>query len=111
MFTRQLGRLVDQRGHSLSCISLHPGVVYTELYVNVWWMKIFSLAARWVVVPAVTPHCTIPMLCRLVMKTPEQGGDTLVHAALDPALATPAMQGHHLENHRVTRYGDDDNDL
>ena len=50
-------------------------------------------------------------LARLVMKTPEQGGDTLVHAALDPALATPAMQGHHLENHRVTRYGDDDNDL
>ena len=40
------------------------------------------------------------------MKTPEQGGDTLVHAALDPALATPAMQGQHLENHRVTRYGD-----
>ena len=48
MFTRQLGRLVEQRGHSLACISLHPGVVYTDLYVNVWWMKIFSLAARWV---------------------------------------------------------------
>ena len=109
MFTRQLGRLVDQRGHSLACISLHPGVVYTELYINVWWMRIFSLAARWVVA-AVTPHYP-HVMARLVMKTPEQGGDTLVHAALDPALATPAMQGHHLENHRVTRYGDDDNDL
>ena len=56
MFTRQLGRLVEQRGHSLACVSLHPGVVYTDLYVNVWWMKIFSLAARWVMAPPVAPH-------------------------------------------------------
>ena len=36
------------------------------------------------------------------MKTPKQGGDTIVHAALDPTLATWG-QGLHLENHRAAR--------
>ena len=33
------------------------------------------------------------------MKTAEQGGDTIVHAAIDPDLPTWG-QGLHLENHR-----------
>ena len=36
---------------------------------------------------------------RAVMKTPEQGGDTLVHAVMDPDLVTRGS-GLHLENHR-----------
>ena len=36
---------------------------------------------------------------RLVMKTPEQGGDTLVHAVVDPDLLKQGG-GLHLENHR-----------
>ena len=36
------------------------------------------------------------------MKTPEQGGDTIVHAALDPDLVSWG-QGLHLENHRPSR--------
>ena len=41
-------------------------------------------------------------LFRLVMKTPEQGGDTLVHAVVDPDL--PGLGGaKHLENHRPGR--------
>ena len=39
---------------------------------------------------------------RLVMKTPEQGGDTVVHAVVDPDL--PGQGGGlHLENHRPGR--------
>ena len=38
----------------------------------------------------------------MVMKTPEQGGDTLVHAVVDPDL--PGRGGGlHLENHRPAR--------
>ena len=48
--------------------SLHPGVVYTDLWTNVDWVKIFTLISR------------------MIMKTAEQGGDTLVHAPLDPDL-------------------------
>ena len=33
------------------------------------------------------------------MKTPEQGGDTLVHAVMDSDLVTKGS-GLHLENHR-----------
>ena len=46
MFTRQLAKMMDTQGHDIKVISIHPGVVYTDLYVNVWWMKIFSLAAK-----------------------------------------------------------------
>ena len=39
------------------------------------------------------------MYIRLVMKTPEQGGDTVVQAVLDPDL--PGQGGGlHMENHR-----------
>merc|ERR1719342_1656136 len=65
VFTKHLGNMMDTQGHDIKVVSIHPGVVFTDLYVNVWWMKIFSLLAK------------------LVMKTPEQGGDTIVHAALD----------------------------
>jgi len=84
LFTQQLSRLLEQRNSNVRCYTIHPGIVYTGLYVNVWWMKPFSLVAR------------------LVMKTPEQGGDTLVHAVLAPEL--PGQGGGlHLENHRPAR--------
>ena len=45
-------------------------------------------------------HNTIKnIVTRLVMKTPEQGGDTIVHAVLD----TDLTQACHLENHRPVR--------
>ena len=46
MFTRQLAKMMDTQGHDIKVVSIHPGVVYTDLYINVWWMKIFSLAAK-----------------------------------------------------------------
>ena len=84
MSTRYLGNMLDTQGHNIRVISIHPGVVFTDLYVNVWWMKIFSLFAR------------------LVMKTPEQGGDTIVHAVLDQDMLSWG-QSLHLENHRESR--------
>jgi len=46
LFTRQLTSVLEQENSSVMCSSLHPGIVYTGLYVNVWWMKPFSLVAR-----------------------------------------------------------------
>lgn len=79
--TQHLARMIEAQGQGVKVYSIHPGIVYTDLYVNVWWMKPMSLLAR------------------AVMKTPEQGGDTLVHAVMDPDLATRGT-GLHLENHR-----------
>ena len=57
-----------------------------------------SLLARYVTHCDVCSHVT-PYYDRAVMKTPEQGGDTLVHAVMDPDLVTRGS-GLHLENHR-----------
>ena len=48
VFTKYLARMLDTQGmgEDIKCYSLHPGVVFTDLYVNVWWMKIFYLAAK-----------------------------------------------------------------
>jgi len=68
MFGEHLAREIEARGANVKIISLHPGVIYTDLYSNVPGIKFVSAIAR------------------LIMKTPDQGGDTLVAAALDPAL-------------------------
>ena len=46
VFTKTLAYMMDTQGHDVKCYSIHPGVVYTDLYVNVWWMKIFYLFAK-----------------------------------------------------------------
>lgn len=58
--------------------AVHPGVVKTELYAH----------AKW-----------ITWLAGLLMKSPEQGGDTLVHAALAPELE--GKGGLYLENSHI----------
>jgi len=70
MFTMHLSNMLQARQAPVMVYSVHPGVVYTDLYTNVSWVKIFTLLAR------------------LMMKTAKQGGDTLVHAALDPDIIT-----------------------
>ena len=47
--------------------SVHPGIVYTDLVRNV-----LGDTCSWIV--------------KKIMKTPEQGGDTLVYAALDQSI-------------------------
>jgi len=83
MFTSHLSTMLQARQAPVRVFSLHPGVVYTDLYTNVAWVKIFTLLAR------------------MIMKSAEQGGDTLVHAALDPNLTTSKKQ--YLENCRPAR--------
>ena len=83
MFTTHLSTMLQARQAPVLVFSLHPGVVYTDLYTNVTWVKIFTLVAR------------------LIMKTAKQGGDTLVHAALDPDLTT--YKKLYLENCRPGR--------
>ena len=83
MFTAHLSTLLQARQAPVQVFSLHPGVVYTDLYTNVTWVKIFTLIAR------------------LLMKTAEQGGDTMVHATLDPGLST--YKNLYLENCRPGR--------
>ena len=83
MFTSHLSTMLQARKAPVLVFSLHPGVVYTDLYTNVAWVKIFTLIARF------------------LMKTAEQGGDTLVHAALDPDLTTSKKV--YLENCRPAR--------
>jgi len=68
MFTAHLASMLQTRQAPVLVFSLHPGVVYTDLYTNVAWVKIFTWIAK------------------QMMKTAKQGGDTLVHAALDPDL-------------------------
>jgi len=70
MFTTHLSNMLKDRQINVEVYSVHPGVVYTDLYTNVWWVKIFGFIAR------------------LMMKTAEQGGDTVVHAALDPDIVS-----------------------
>jgi len=83
MFTTHLSSMLQARQAPVLVFSLHPGVVYTDLYTNVSWVKIFTLVAR------------------VMMKTAKQGGDTLVHAALDPDLTTSKKL--YLENCRPGR--------
>jgi len=82
MFTSHLSTILKTQMSPVQVFSIHPGVVYTDLHINVAWVKIFSFIAK------------------LLMKTAEQGGDTVVHAALDPGL-----KGHqvYLENCRQGR--------
>jgi len=82
MFTKSLSRKLEEKKADVRVYSLHPGVVYTDLYTHVSLFKFFS----WIM--------------KLVMKTPSQGGDTLVHAALDPSLPP---SGAYMENCRPAR--------
>jgi len=85
MFTASLTEMLEEHQSPVMSVSLHPGVVHTELYTHVGWVKMFSWVA-W-----------------LLMKTPQQGGDTLVHAALDGGITKNTL---YMENCRAARVSD-----
>ena len=64
--------------HYVTFNALHPGIVRTDLYQH----------ARW-----------ITYIGALFMRSPRQGGDTLVHAAVSPELE--GRGGLYLENSQV----------
>eukprot|EP00088_Acartia_fossae_P025909 TRINITY_DN2668_c1_g1_i1.p1 TRINITY_DN2668_c1_g1~~TRINITY_DN2668_c1_g1_i1.p1 ORF type:complete len:330 (-),score=78.25 TRINITY_DN2668_c1_g1_i1:236-1225(-) len=88
MFSQYLDSMQASKVPRVRVIALHPGVVKTDLYTHVWWVKIFDFVAR------------------ALMKTAEQGGDTVVHAALAPDLASADLTGKYLENSRLTNISD-----
>jgi dehydrogenase/reductase SDR family protein X len=85
MFSQYLDSMQASKVPRVRILALHPGVVKTDLYTHVWWVKMFDIFAR----------CT--------MKSAEQGGDTLVHAALAPDLATSDINKKYLENSRLAK--------
>ncbi|MPC22892.1 Retinol dehydrogenase 13 [Portunus trituberculatus] len=73
LFTRELAERLA--GSGVTCNAVHPGLVYTDIgrhmSINKSWLAMFVL------------H---PFLW-LFLKTPRQGAQTIVHAALSPDLA------------------------
>lgn len=69
LFTRELQKRIDQAGLNGIAVSLHPGVVRTELARNFSW-KILLVKAIF------TPFLY------LVMKSPWEGAQTTLHTAL-----------------------------
>jgi len=80
MFTKHLARQLKNQGQEKVIVNcLHPGIVRTDLLRNEWYVKAFE--------------CVL----RFFMKSPAEGADTLVHAAL---LTTKS--GLYLENFKPT---------
>ena len=46
LFTRQLTKLLQQRRSNVRCYSIHPGIVFTDLYTHVWYFRPFSCLLR-----------------------------------------------------------------
>lgn len=81
-------QFLDSRLSNLSKVrvtALHPGVVYSDLYQEVWWTRIFTFFAK------------------LIMKTVSEGGDSILHATLAPELNHAQTTGLYLENSRLCR--------
>lgn len=80
MFTKQLARRLKSQGCEKVIVNcIHPGIVRTDLLKNEWYVRLLDFVLRF------------------FLKTPSQGADTLVHAAV---LATNS--GLYLENFKPT---------
>jgi len=65
MFTKKLARVLKEQGCEKVIVnSIHPGIVRTDLLSNEWYLKAFDC------------------ILRFFMKSPSEGADTLVHAAV-----------------------------
>lgn len=80
MFTKHLARRLQSQGCEKVIVnSIHPGIVSTDLLKNEWYVKMLSFVIG------------------CFMKSPSQGADTLLHAAI---LSTKS--GQYLENFKPT---------
>ncbi|XP_047483233.1 dehydrogenase/reductase SDR family member on chromosome X-like [Penaeus chinensis] len=82
MFTKELDERIRAAGENITVNAVHPGVVATELFQHVAWARYF------------------PWLARSFLKTPKQGSDTVVYAALSQLVLDG---GHYYENCTITR--------
>ena len=83
MFTNYLDQKLRTEEPNVNVNSIHPGVVNTGLFQHVGWAKWFSC---------------LPLL---FFKTPKQGGDSIVYAAVSPDIA--GKGGLYLDNSRPAR--------
>lgn len=65
MFTQSLARHLRECSLPVSVSCIHPGIVDTDLYREIWWS---------------------PLVSGLLFKTPEEGVKTTLYAALSPEL-------------------------
>ncbi|CAG2108959.1 unnamed protein product [Medioppia subpectinata] len=73
----------QQYGQYVSVNALHPGVALTELYTNVWWVKI------------------VPSLARALFRTSKEGAETILYATLSSQLE--GIGGKYLEDCAIIR--------
>jgi len=91
IFSQVLNKKFSSSGTNIKVISLHPGIVFTELALEE------------------QPRIVVE-ISKLFFKTADQGGDTLVHASLSPELESINLDGLYLENSRpvdIGSYGKD----
>lgn len=67
IFTKRLQDLLEERQYYVQTYSVHPGVVYTELFVNSFIWKVRTLFGRFI-------------------KTPREGAISIVYAAVNKAV-------------------------
>ncbi|XP_023229739.1 dehydrogenase/reductase SDR family member on chromosome X-like [Centruroides sculpturatus] len=79
MFTYSLQRYISSQNGCITVNSLHPGVVYTNLYQYVFWVN------KWTA---------------FLFRIPEEGAQTVLHAALSPELEK--IGGKYLEECTIT---------
>ncbi|XP_054163158.1 dehydrogenase/reductase SDR family member on chromosome X-like [Oppia nitens] len=65
-------------GQYITVNSLHPGVALTELYTNVWWVKM------------------LPALARALFRTSKEGAETIIYATISSELE--GVGGKYLED-------------
>jgi NAD(P)-dependent dehydrogenase (short-subunit alcohol dehydrogenase family) len=86
IFSQYLQQKFLSSGSNIKVVCLHPGIVFTEL--------------------ALQDHARITVeIAKLWFKTADQGGDTLVHAALSPELDKLDLAGVYLENSQPVDIG------
>jgi len=83
LFSKHLDAMLKEKSIPVQAVSLHPGIVLTELYEHTPIWKYFSFLAR------------------KFFKTPSQGADGLVYASLAPELEQYAGNGIYLENCQI----------
>lgn len=81
LFTKYLqSTVLGDCNVTVNCV--HPGVILTGLYTNVPWVRMANFLAS------------------AVMKTPEQGSDAIVHAAISPDIE--GKSGVYLQNSQIS---------
>lgn len=88
--TKYLARKAQEAKDNVTCCSLHPGVIYTDLYD---YTTLYKMAS--------------PIL-KKIWKSPQDGAETLLFACLSPEAE--GVTGAHMENaavYKAARYTDD----